>query len=264
MSGFKFSAGLLGSKISLVGKDGDVFNFTDLQTAIDSAQNADVIYIEPGTYTQTAILNIQKPISLVGLGGVGDVIITSALTTRTAMINLPATGNAAAQTFKFRNIKFANSSTGDALEIDNDGGLAQSLILDFQFCSFVSTSGVAIDLDQTTTSLDIFVKIVGNKYLNSLGASTLSPDKAGSVISISGMDIGVLTLGNAAKAYVLNVSDCSYYSQAETTGGGSGALLNYINNTYYTAAGQSTAATSGVAGDFDATGTEYWASTSAA
>jgi len=197
------------------------------------------------------------------MGMIGDVIIGSALATRTVMLNMPATGSASAKTFKAHNIKFYNSSTGDALEIDNDGGLAQDMYIDFQNCSFVSDSGVAVDLDQTTTTKDIFINISGKKTLNTIGASTLSPDKAGTKISIENMDCGVFTFGNAAKAYIFNMLDCSYASQAQTTGGGAGALHNLVGNTYYTAAGQLSAATAGVANDFDATSTEYWASNSA-
>lgn len=262
-TGFRFAAGLVGSKIKLVGKDGDIMNFTSLQDAHDSANNGDAIYIEPGTYTLTAQLDLSKQVTFYGLGGNGDVIITSALATRTVMLNMPATGAASANYFKFRNIYFKNSSTGDAIEIDNDGGLAQDMYIDFQDCSFSSTSGVAVDLDQSTTSKDMFVTIVGKKSLNFMGASTISLDKAGSKLNIENMDLGVITLGSAAKAYVLNIFDCTYASQAQTTGGGAGALLNYIGNTYYTAAGQLSAATAGLANDFDSTGTEYWASHSA-
>ena len=261
--GYRFAAGLKGSKITLVGKDDAIFNFTTIQDAINNAQNGDSIYIEPGTYTVTTELSIAKPITLYGLGGIGDVVITSALATRTAMLNMPASGPASAQYFRFRNIKFANSSTGDALEIDNDGGLAQAMYADFQDCSFVSTSGVAVDLDHTTIAQDMFVNISGKKTLNFIGASNIAIDKAGSRVSIENMDCGVITLGSAAKAYVFNLFDCSYASQAQTVGGGAGALHNYIGNTYYTAASQASVATAGVTLDFDATGTKYWASHSA-
>lgn len=263
-TGFRFAAGLTGSKIKLVGTDGDIVNFTSIQDAHDSASNGDSIYIEPGTYTLTAQLDLSKQVTFYGMGGVGDVVISSALATRTAMLNMPTTGTAAANYFKFRNIKFYNSSTGDALEIDNDGGLAQDMYIDFQDCSFLSASGVAVDLDQTTTTKDMFINISGKKTLNFIGASTFSLDKAGSKLNIENMDCGVFTFGNAAKAYVFNMFDCTYISQAQTTGGGAGALHNLIGNTYYTAAGQLSAATAGLANDFDATSTEYWASHSAA
>jgi len=262
--GQRFGAGLKGTKIVLVGKDDTAFPYSDIQTAINEAQNYDSIYIEPGTYTVTTALDISKPLTFYGLGGVGDVVITSALATRTAMINMPATGTAAAQYFKFRNIKFDNSAAGDAVEIDNDGGLAQAMYVDFQDCSFVSATGVAVDLDQTTVTINMFVSIVGKKSLNFIGASNFALDKAGSKINVENMDCGVFTFGNAAKALIFNMFDCTYISQAQTTGGGAGQLHNLIGNTYYTAAGQLSAATAGVANDFDATSTEYWASHSAA
>ena len=51
--GYKHFSGLTGSKIQVVGSDGNIFNATDLQSALDAAQNDDVIYMEPGTYTVT-------------------------------------------------------------------------------------------------------------------------------------------------------------------------------------------------------------------
>lgn len=259
-SGYKFSSGLKGSKIQVVGADGDVFNATDVQSALDAAQNGDVICFEPGTYTVTTQISWDKPLTLIGLGGANDVIITSALTTATVMLNMPASGAAAAQVFKARNIKFANSSTGDAIEIDNDGGLSEDMYIDFQGCSFLSTSGVAVDLDQTTTTKDMFVTISGQKAVNYIGASTISLDKAGSVLTVCDMECGVFTFGTATKAFIFNMIDCAYISQAQTTGGGAGQLHNLLGNTYYTAAGLASAATSGAANDFDATSTEYFAS----
>lgn len=262
--GYRHYAGVKGSKEIYVGADTDIYNYSDLQTALNEAQYGDTIFIAPGTYTVTTAIDWSKPVTLYGMGMIGDVIIGSALATRTVMLNMPATGSASSKTFKAYNIKFYNSSTGDALEIDNDGGLVQDMYIDFQNCSFVSDGGVAIDLDQTTTTKDIFLNISGKKTLNTIGASTLSPDKAGTKINIENMDCGVFTFGNAAKAYIFNMFDCSYASQAQTTGGGAGALHNLIGNTYYTAAGQASVATAGLANDFDATSTEYWASHSAA
>lgn len=262
--GYRHYAGVKGSKEIYVGQDSNIYNYTDIQTALNEAQYGDTIFIAPGTYTVTTTIDWSKPVTLYGMGMIGDVIIGSALTTRTVMLNMPATGSASAKIFKAYNVKFYNSSTGDAIEIDNDGGLAQDMYIDFQNCSFVSDSGVAVDLDQTTTTKDIFINISGKKTLNYIGASTLSPDKAGSKINIENMDCGVFTFGAAAKAYIFNMFDCSYASQAQTAGGGAGALHNLIGNTYYTAAGQLSAATAGLANDFDATSTEYWASHSAA
>jgi hypothetical protein len=264
-SGYKHYAGLKGSKQVVVGQDPDIYNYTDIQSAIDGASNDDVILIAPGTYTLTALLDWDKPLTLMGMGGANDVIITSALTTHTCLLNMPATGSAAAQTFKARNIKFANSSTGDAIEIDNDGGLAQNMIVEFQDCSFVSTSGVAVDLDQTTETKDMFITISGNVADHFIGASNLALEKAGSVCTISGMECGVFTLGTVDTAWIFNMINCAYISQAQTTGGSASALCNYLGNSYYTAAGLASTALAGVATDFDATaGTEYWASNSAA
>ena len=258
-SGYRHGAGLHGSKITLVGKDNSIFKFDDVQSAIDAAQIDDVIYFEPGTYTVTTAIDWSKPLTLMGMGAAQDVIIESALATRTVMINQPATGTAAGTEYKARNIKFYNTSTGDAVEIDNDGGLVQAMTLDFQNCIFYSVSGVAIDLDQTTVGQAMYVTITGNPALHWMNNCTFSLDHAGSCLNIYGMDcLEAFVFGAAAKALIFNMSHCWYQLQAQTTGGGAGQLHNILGNTYYTAANGRSAATSGGAGDFDATSTKFF------
>ena len=106
----------------------------------------------------------------------------------------------------------------------------------------------------------MFTEIVGHPTLHYIsGACTFSLDNAGSKLGIYGMDCrDAFTLGAAAKAYVFTMDHCYYQSQAQTTGGGAGALLNYSGNSYYTADNGVSVLTSGGAGDFDATGTEFF------
>ena len=121
--GFRHYAGKFGSKEITVGQDGSIYNYTSIQDALDAAQNDDLIMIAPGTYTLTAALDWDKPCTIMGMGAAEDVIIASALLTYTCLLNMPAAGAAETQYFKARNIKFYNTSTGDAIEIDNDAGL---------------------------------------------------------------------------------------------------------------------------------------------
>lgn len=258
--GFRLYGGLKGTKEITVGSDGSVYNYTNIQDALDNAQYGDRILIAPGTYTNTVAIDWSKPCTLEGTGLTEDVIIASALATYTVLLNMPATGSASAKNFKAKNIKFYNTSTGDAIEIDNDGGLAQSMTVDFQDCSFFSVGGVSIDLDQTTTTQAMYVSIVGNPFLHYIdGATTFALDNAGSALNIWGMECrDAFAFGAAAKALIFNMEQCHYQSQAQTTGGGAGQLHNLIGNTYYTADESRSAATSGGAGDFDATATEFF------
>jgi hypothetical protein len=257
-SGYKFYSGLKGSKTLYVGQDPDVYEFTSIADAYAEAGKGSVIYIEPGTYTLTTQLLCNKPgVSLVGLGGANDVVITSALTTATVMINQPATGYAAASTFRFKNIKFDNSSTGDAVEIDNDGGLAQNMNIFFEDCSILNSgTGACLDKDQTTATKDMFLFITGNPCFHSIGASTIDQTKAASYTVIHGMYCsGAFAISNTAVASTFNMVSCVYASQAQTTGGNAANLTNYVGN-IYAATGFAAGVTKGIATDFDAGGTE--------
>lgn len=251
-NGYKHYAGMFGTKNLYVGSDPDIYMYTDIASALSDAKTGDVIYLEPGTYTQTATLDIDVPgITMVGLGA-EPVKITSALATRTVMINVPAVW-ASAITMKFKNIAFENSSTGDCVEIDNDGGATVDLTLNFEDCNFYTAAGVGIDLDQTENSKDIFLKVKGKNTLNLLSASTFDFTKAGSSAVIYGMNcLGAFALSTTDVAYLFFMIGCVYYSQAQTVDGAASAIEECVGN-YYGASGYAAAITKGIADDFDAT-----------
>ena len=150
--------------------------------------------------------------------------------------------------------------SGQCLANTGEHKRAQAMNIDFQDCSFFSVGGVSIDLDQTTTTQAMYITIAGNPFLHYIdGATTFALDNAGSYLNIFGMECrDAFAFGAAAKALIFNMSHCHYQSQAQTTGGGAGQLHNLLGNTYYTGDNSATAATSGGAGDFDATSTEFF------
>lgn len=254
--GFQHYSGLKGSNYITVGNNADVFNYTSLVTAIAEADNYQTILVAPGEYTLTATLSIVKPLTIIGMGGPNDTIITSALATRTVMLNVPAYAHGTSVTNNFVNIKFANTSTGDCIEIDNDGGAAQDFYVNFEDCSFITAAGVGIDLDQTTETKDMFVTVTGKPCFHSLAASTFDQEKAGSTLTIRGMYCtGVFAFDTVAVASIFNMIQCIYMSDAQTTGGDAAKLHNLAANVYGVA-GLSGAVTAGLANDFDATSTE--------
>lgn len=259
-SGYRHYSGLAGSNQVAVGLDPDIYIYQDIQSALDDVPIGGTVLVAPGTYTVTTAIDWSKPCTIKSLGNPGDVVITSALATRTVKINMPATGAAAAQYFKAYGIKFDNTSTGNALDTDNNGGLAQAQYIQLHSCGFTSTSGVALNVAQSTNSINVFVTVAGNPWLNDMGASTVTLTKAGSVCTIYGMNCtGALTVGTTALASIINYQHNFYYSQAQTTGGGAGQLHNMIGNTYFTASAGASVATGGVSTDFDATATLFFA-----
>lgn len=258
-TGYKGYSFLKGSKYLYVGADADIFEYQTIGAAITAAQNGAVIFIEPGTYTiATTTQSCTKAISLIGLGMIGDVIVTSALATSTFTINEPATYAAGSFKMKFENISFQNSSTGSCVAIDNNGGAALDLYVDFLNCSFVSAAGTGIIQSHTTTTKNQFINIAGSSpALCSIAASTFAQKKAGDIVTVIGMACkGDFTLDTVAVASIFNIFWCLIGSASQTTGGDAAKILNYGGNfkggTQFGAAIGNSAA-----GDFDATGTEY-------
>jgi hypothetical protein len=260
-AGFKLYAGYEGSNVITVGKEDSVFNFTSLVEAIAYAKPKDMIKVYPGTYTiTTAALSINKDLTIVGMGGTGDVVVTSALAALpTVSINVPASHNATVS-INIEDIRFVNSAAGAAVRIDNNGGAAQNLYVNFKDCSFYNSGGgYGVELLQTTATKDIFLTISGSPVLNDISASLFTQTKAASITFIEGMNcLGVFTLDASALAATFDMVNCIYRSAAQTAGGGIGRLNNYIGN-MYGASGLGAALTKGLATDFDAFGTEFFA-----
>lgn len=258
-AGFKMFAGLQGSNILTVGKEDSVFNFTTLAEAVTAAKPSDLIKVYPGTYTLTTTLTINKNLTMVGIGGPLDVIITSAIVTTgaTVTLNVPASYSSAVQ-INFENITFRNTSTGSAIQSDNNGGAAQDLYINLKDCSILNTStGYAFESKQTTTTKDIFLNITGSPCLHSIGKSSFAKAKALSITNVIGMACtGVFELGTTAVASTFNMFKCAYASTAQTTGGDAAQIQNYVGNYLYATTPLVGAATKGAGGDFDAAGTE--------
>lgn len=255
-AGFKFYAGLQGSNVISVGKEDSVFNFTDLASAIAAAKPRDMIKIYPGVYTQTTPLVINKELTLIGIGGPYSILITSALTTATVQLINPAS-NDALTTHNFENIKILNTSTGIALDIDNDGGCLQDMYINIKDCIIVNSStGYALYNSHTEATKDMFLNIVGAPNIHRLGKSFFGKAKALSVTALHGIQCeGAFALGATAVASTFNMLHCVYASAAQTTGGNAAQLNNYIGNIYGASLLGATC-TGGAATDFDAGGTE--------
>lgn len=257
-TGYMHYAGLKGSKQLYVGVNPDVYAYNTIADAVTAAGDGDTIYIEPGTWTLTSQLSITKAIGLVGLGAVGSVKITSALTTSTVSLNVPALSAQNPFIMYFQNIVFdCTGAAGDGVRINNNGGAAKAFRQYFFDCSFTSSSGYGINQSHGTNTVNQQLHIIGKSpAINSMAACNFTQARAADQINIWNMNCtGAFTLDANALASVVNMKGCVYASAAQTTGGGVGKLLNYVGN-MYGAAGLAGALTKGVATDFDATGTE--------
>lgn len=169
-NGYRLWSGEKGTKVLRVGADDSVYCYTDIQSAIDAAQNNDIIRIEPATYTLTTALSITKPLTLIGEGGPDGVNITSgnALGTALAIINVPVS-YASDVVVNFENIAFNGADADkDVVQVDNGAGANQTLKVRFHNCTLslgaAAHTGYALNVAHTYASKGIEVKISGKGW----------------------------------------------------------------------------------------------------
>ena len=63
-SGYRFGAGLKGSKVTLVGANKTCYLYDDLEEAILASQSGDLIKLEPGVYTITSPIDLTKSLNI--------------------------------------------------------------------------------------------------------------------------------------------------------------------------------------------------------
>jgi hypothetical protein len=247
--GYRHYAGLKGSKEKWVGTDASIYQYTSPETAISAAQPGDVINITSGSYTISATMTLNKPLTI---NGIGDVTLTGAVANRLVMVNVPAAGSTATL-ITVNNIKFVNTAVGaDCLEIDNDAGSTGSLTTVWNQCGFTAEgTGLAVDMDANDT-------VVCQHYFYGARHLPLTPDCNidleidASVAHFSGyqLDAGeTFICGTTDKAWLLELDNIVYSSAALTTGGSASHILNASNCSKIA----SNAHTVVAVGDFDAT-----------
>lgn len=259
-AGYKMYASYLGSNVITVGLEDSVFQYTDIASAVAVAKEGDLIRVFPGTYTVTTPITVNKSIAIEGMGPHGAVVITSAQTTNTMSLNVPASFSSEVTiALKNLSLKHSNAGAGDTLNIDNNGGAAQDLSVLLEGCSLAVTgTGYALNVVHTTGTKDINVSVMGSKLVHSIGKAYWSGKKALSALSFDNVyltsDITV-PAGNAV-ASTLSIIGCIIVGAAVTTGGNAANIVNYAYNLKATAYMKAALANS-AAGDFDALGTEY-------
>lgn len=250
MSGYTHFAGMQTSKVVVVGPDSDVFQYTDVSTALAAMVPGGTMYIHSGTYTENSTLTINFPCTIVGIG---DVTITGAASDRLVKVEVPPAGTVATL-ITVENIKFVNTTVAaDCLEINNAAGSSGSLTTVWRNCGFTAeATGLAVDLDGEDT-------VVCQHYFYGARHLPLSPDcnidldVVASVAHFSGyqLDAGeTFICGDTPAAWVLELDNIVYSSAALTSGGaGSGLIINASNCSKIA----SDAHTVVAVGDFDAT-----------
>lgn len=170
-NGYRLWSGEKGGKILHVGADDSIFMYTDIQSAIDAAQNGDTIFIEPGTYTLTAQLTCGKPLQFVGLGSGSDAVkITAGATLGASLlaVNVPVSYGSDVVTC-FENIYFLGTDLDkDVISVDNGAGANQKLKVRFSNCTIEGASsshtGFGVNVSHTYASAAIQLKVCGEGW----------------------------------------------------------------------------------------------------
>lgn len=226
-SGYRHFAGLKGTKLIYVGADPTAYDYTDFATAYAAAQHGDVVYLESGTYSLSTAITFNKALTVIGLGRVIINGGTAGLNSALLSINVPATYSTDFRV-SFENIIFQNAYAAAAvIGVNNNGGGAQDIYLDFKDCTIdaESTSTTALSVAQATNTKDIFIRVISSKY-DICDASTIALTKAGSSVTFINMDVGVLALGTTNVASIINMYRCLYASAAQTSGGSASLIFN--------------------------------------
>jgi len=169
-NGYRHFSGLKGTKIHHVGADETAFRYTDIQSAIDAAQNNDLILIEPGTYTLTSKLTVNKPLTIKGMAGPDKIIITSAddLGDSLVDVNVPGAYSTTVENI-FENIYFKGADADqNVIDIDNDGGANKKFKVRFRNCivelASSAATGIGVNVDHTYATTEIQVKFDGKGW----------------------------------------------------------------------------------------------------
>jgi len=217
--------------VHLVGQSGVGAPYATLNAAVTAAVAGDIIELEPGTHTVTtdATMTLNKNITI---RGKGRCVVTGAVADRMFMINKPATGTSATYV-KLENLKITNSTaSADIVEIDNDGGGTGALYVDIINCSMSTNSGLSIDCDQTTNTIDEFIYVKGNLSEDmAMDGMNFDISKAGSEVFLDNVrfNAAVIALGTTNVAWIMSMKDCLYESEAMMTGGSASVIVNLWN-----------------------------------
>lgn len=232
-NGYRFGSGFKGSKIHWVGADESVYQYTDLASAVAAAQNNDVIMVEPGTYTLTSKLDVNKPLTIKGMRSVGDkgVIITSASSLTTELVDVDLVAQSAAAEVVFEDIAFVAAATNkQAVHIDNGSMGNYKLTVRFERCNIeaaaATTTEYALVVDHTGVgaSNEIVVKVNGSGTQSVHGVNFDIVDAQDSleanqiVFSPKGTLKAINTSADAVAATLL-LRQCVFPHELATSGG---------------------------------------------
>lgn len=251
--GYKFYSGYNGSNIITVGSEPSVYQYakTELQTAINACPEGGLVILESGTYTLTSFLTVYKPITIICEDSWRGAEITSALSTQTVKVNVPATSGNTSITVNFKNITFNNThaAAGYNIAIDNNGGAALPLYVNFEKCTFSQTGTKGIQIAQSAVALGTELEYISfTKCITQTIA--LAHPLANDQFNMYQCRInGLISMSAEATASVYNLIDCEY-DLAVPTDGGNAAQKTNIVGPIYNAGGGGGALTKGAAADF--------------
>jgi len=203
-SGYRFYAGLKGSKVLHVGSDASIYEYQTINAAVDAAQANDTIVLAPGTHTLVEKVTISKPIRMIGEGH-PTVTCSSAVTGDMFAIELAA--QSAACECYFENIKFQQGvDNTDVFDVNNTS-VAQTFSVKFKDCDIMvldaASTGNAIDFNHATAAKIMHLSIVGSRA-NQVDCVDIVPGNASDTYIFDGI---YMTENGNASAIITSAAD---------------------------------------------------------
>jgi hypothetical protein len=203
-SGYRFYAGLKGSKVLHVGSDTSVYEYQTINAAVAAAQANDTIILAPGTHTLTEKVTISKPLRMIGQGH-PTVTCSSAVTADMFAIELAA--QSAECECYFENIKFIHGTdNADVFDVNNTS-VAQTFSLKFKDCDIrvydTASTGNAIDFNHATAAKIMHLSIVGSRA-NQVDCVDVVPGNASDTFIFHGI---YMTENGNASAIISSAAD---------------------------------------------------------
>ena len=265
MSGYRHFAGLKGSKLITVGADETVYNYTDLPSAVAAAQNNDVILMEPGTYTLSEKLTINKPLTIKGMCDVGmfsnprGVIITGPNDIDTALIDIELVAQGAAARVNFEDIHIVQATDDEDVISINNTTVDQKLYVFFKGCNVLSfdsaSTGKGLVILGADATKAIHVGLVGYGWRNRVDYVHFTFKNAGSMLSMEGMvidDVGgataIVTSADNLAAQI-NLNNCLGPVLKFLSGGHGTQVVRTIDNVTVDGTTYAAASTAAFVGD---------------
>lgn len=224
--GYRFYAGLKGTKLLHVGSDASVYDYQTINEAVAAAQANDTIILSPGTHTLVEKVTINKPIRMIGQG---HPLVTCSSAVTADMFAIELVAQSAECECYFENIKFKHGVDNvDVFDVNNTS-VAQTFSVKFKDCDIMvldaASTGNAIDWNHATATKVMHLSIVGSRA-NQVDCVDVVPGNASDTFIVEGVymtengNASAIIASAADKACIFRLHNVKFKTAAKAVTGG--------------------------------------------